>query len=99
MANNVLPDKASDILLHDSGQRFCLDPFSEVIDSYNEELKLLHCYEENSHYVKPPLSEWPGSIHWGKLLQRLLYDVAKVLAFVARLYIGLGVLLHGGLIV
>jgi len=97
--NNVLLDEASDILLRDSGQGFCLDPFSEVIDSYDEELKLPHCYGERFHYVKPLLGEWPGSVHWGKLLQWLPYDVAEALTFVARLYIGLGVLLHSGPIV
>ena len=91
-ANNVLPEEASNILLNDSGQGFCLDPFSEVVDSYNEELKLPHCYGEGSHYVKPPLSKWLGSVHWGKVLRRLSYDVAKALAFVACLYVGLGVL-------
>lgn len=68
VANNALPDEASNILLSDSGQGFCLDPFSEVVDSYDEELELSHYYGEGFHYVKPPLNEFPGSIHWGKLL-------------------------------
>ena len=60
-ANNVLPNEASDILLSDNGQGFCLDLFSEVVNSYNEELKLPH--GDGSHYVKPPLGKWPENIH------------------------------------
>ena len=60
---NVLLNKTLDILLNDSGQGFCLDPFSEVVNSYDEELKLPHCYGEGLCYVEPPLSEWPGSDH------------------------------------
>ena len=58
---NVLPDEVSDILLGDSGQGFYLD-------SYDKELELPDYYREMSNYVKPLLSEWPRSIHWGKLL-------------------------------
>ena len=88
-AKNFLPDKVSDILLNDSCQGLCLDPFSEVVDSYDKELELLDCYREWSHYVKYPLSEWLGSVHWGKLLQQLLYDVVEALAFFACLYVDL----------
>ena len=90
-ANNVLLDEASDILLCDSCQGFCLDPFSEIVDSYDEELKLPHCNGEGSHYVEPPLSEWPKSVHWGKLFRWLPYDVLEALAFIACLHVGLGV--------
>ena len=33
VANDVFPDKTSDILFSDSGQEFCLDTFSEIVDS------------------------------------------------------------------
>ena len=66
VANNVFPDKASDILLYDSGPRFYLNLFGEVVNFLNEELELPHLQGEGSHYVKPPLSEWPRSSHWGK---------------------------------
>ena len=39
-ANNALPYEASDIHFSDSGQGFCLNPFSEVVNSYDKELKL-----------------------------------------------------------
>ena len=42
-ANNVLLDEASDILLSDSGQRFCLDPFNEIVDPEEEEFELPYC--------------------------------------------------------
>ena len=98
-ANDAFPDEASDILLGDSGQRFYLNPFSEIVNSYDKGLKLLHCHGKGPHFAEPPLSEWPGSIHWGKLFQRFLYDVIEALAFVAHLQVGLSVLLHSGPIV
>ena len=67
VANNVFPDEASDILLYDSSPRFCLNPFGEVVNFHDEELELPHLHGEGSHYVKPPLSEWPRNDHWGKL--------------------------------
>ena len=66
-ANDVFPDEALDILLSDSGQGFCLDPLSEIVNPYNDELELPYCHGEGSYYVEPPLSEWPWTIHWGKL--------------------------------
>jgi len=94
--NDAFLEKVLDILLSDNGQRFCHGPFSEIVDPYNEELKLPHCYEEGSHYVKPPLSEWPGSVHWCKMFRQLSYDVVEALSFVTRLCVGLGVLMHSG---
>ena len=52
-ANNVLPNEASNILLTDSGQGFCLDLFSEVVDSYDEEFKLSHCYGKGPTMSSP----------------------------------------------
>jgi len=98
-ANDAFPDEASDILLGNSGQGFCLNPFSEIVNFYDEELELLHCHREGPHFAEPPLREWPRSIHWGKLFQWFLYDVIEVLAFVAHLQVGLSVLLHSGPIV
>ena len=63
VANDTFPDEASDILLSDGGQRFCLNPFSEIVDPYDEELELSHYHGEGSHYVEPPLSEWLESVH------------------------------------
>ena len=37
--------------------------------------------------------------HWSELFQWLSYDVIEVLTLVACLHIGLGVLLHGRLVV
>ena len=99
VANDVFPDKTSNILSSDSGQEFCLDPFSEIVNSYDKELEVLHCHREGHHFVKPPLREWLGSVHWGKLFQQFLYDVTEALPFVAHLHVGLGVLLHNGPIV
>ena len=62
-ANDAFPDEALDILLRISGQGFCFDSLSEVVDPHDEELELLHCHGEGSHYVKPLLSEWSGSAH------------------------------------
>lgn len=55
--NDAFPHEASDILLSDSGQRFCLDPFSKIVNPYNEELELQYNYKEGPHYVKPLLRE------------------------------------------
>ena len=66
-ANDAFQDEVSDIILSDSGQRFHLNPFNEIVDPYDEEFELLYCHGEGSHYVGPSLSEWLGSIHWGKL--------------------------------
>lgn len=65
VANDALPNEASDILLGNGGLGFCLDPLSEVVDPHDEEIELSHCRGERFHYVKPPLSEWLGSAHWG----------------------------------
>ena len=62
-ANDAFPNEALDIILSDSDPRFCLNPLSETVIPYNEELELPYCYRERSHYVKPSLSEWPWSIH------------------------------------
>ena len=50
-ANDAFTYEVLDILLHDSGQWFCLDPFGEVIDSYNEDFKLPYHDGEGSYYV------------------------------------------------
>ena len=98
-ANDAFPYEVSDILLHDSGQWFCLDPFGEVVDSYNEEFKLPYLDGERSYYVQSPLGERPGGAQWCKLLRRLSNDATETLAFVMRLHVGLGVLLHSGPVV
>lgn len=69
MAYDAFPNEVLDAFLSDGGQEFCLDPFSEVINSYDKELELLYCHREGSHYVKPLLNEWPWSVHWGELLR------------------------------
>ena len=68
VANDAFPDEVLDIFLSDSSQGFYLNPFSEVVNPYDEELELLYRHKEGSHYVEPPLSKWPGSIHRGELL-------------------------------
>lgn len=67
--NDAFLDEVSNILLSDSGQGFYRNPFSEIVNSYDEELELSHCHGEGPHFVEPPLSEWSGSIHWGKLFR------------------------------
>ena len=97
--DDAFPNEASNILLRNGGLGFWLDPLSEVVDPHDEELKLSCCRGEGSHYVKPSLSERLRSTHWGQLFQRLSYDIAKSLAFVACFYIGLDILLHRGPII
>ena len=63
VADDAFPDGVSNFLLCSGGQGFYLNPFNEVVDPYDEELELSHCHGERSHYVKPSLSEWPGSGH------------------------------------
>ena len=57
-ANDTFPNKTMNILLRDSSQGFGLNPFGEIIDSYNKEFELTHCHGERSHYVEPLLSKW-----------------------------------------
>ena len=66
-ANNAFLDEASDILLGDSSQGFYFYPFGEVIDFYDEELKLPYRHKEGSHDVESPLSEGPWSIQQSEL--------------------------------
>jgi len=98
-ANDALPDEVSDIFLCDSSQWFYLDPFGEVVNPYDEEFELPYRNGEGSNYVQSPLGERPGGAYQCKLLGWLPYNVAKVLAFVTRLYIGLGIFLHNGPVV
>ena len=67
-ANDAFPNEASDVFLSDYGQGFCLNPFSEVVDSYDEKLELPYYHGERSHYIELPLGKWLGSVHWGELL-------------------------------
>ena len=92
--NNTSPNEVSDILLCDGGQYLYFYPLGEVVDPYDEELKLFYCRREGSHDVKSPLSERSWSVHWSELFQRLPCNVAKALILVTCLHIGLGVLLH-----
>ena len=55
--NDAFLDEALNAFLNNSGQWFCLDPFSEVIDFYDKEIDLLYCHGEGSHYVEPLLSK------------------------------------------
>ena len=98
-ANDAFPNEALNIFLYDSGQWFCLNPFGEVVDPYDEELKLSYGDGEGSNYVQSPLGERLGGAHQCKFLSWLLYDVAEALALVTRLYEGLGILLHSGPVV
>lgn len=50
-ANDALPNEASDISLCDNSQWFGLDPFSKVVDPYDEELELSYSDRERSHYI------------------------------------------------
>ena len=63
-AYDTFPDETLDIFLHDRGQRFCLDPFGEVVDPYDKELEPSYRHGEGSYYVQPLLGEWPEGIHW-----------------------------------
>lgn len=88
-ANDALSDEVSDIFLCDSGQWFCLDLFGEVVDPYDEEFELPYSNGEGSNYVQSPLGERSGGAYQCKFLSWLPYDVAKALAFVTCLYVGL----------
>lgn len=98
-AHDAFPNEAPNILFYDSGQRFYLDLLGEVVNPYNKKLELLYFHGEVSHYIKPLLSEWAKSVHWGKQFRWLSYDVPKALALIAHLHVGLSVLLHNGPIV
>ena len=98
-ANDASPDEVSNIFLCDSGQWFCLNPFGEVVNPYDEELELSYGDGEGPNYVQSPLGERPRGVHQCKFLSWLLYDVAEALALVTLLYVGLGVLLHSGPVV
>ena len=80
--------------LSDSNQGFYLNPFNKVVNPYDEELELSYDDGEGPNYVQSPRGERPGGAHGCKFLSWLSYDVAKALALVTRLYVGLGVLLH-----
>ena len=94
--NDAFPDETSEILLHDSGQWFCLNSFSEVVNPYNEKLKLPYDDGKGPNYVQSPLDERPGGAHQCKFLSWLPYDVVEALTLVTHLHIGLGVLLNSG---
>ena len=49
MANDALPDEIWDIFLCNSAQWFCLDPFGEVVDPYDEEFELPYSNREGSN--------------------------------------------------
>ena len=51
VANGTFRDEVSDIFLRDSGQWFCFDPFGEVVNPYDKDLKLPYCCGEGSYYV------------------------------------------------
>lgn len=99
VANDALLDEALDILLSDGGQGFCFNPFGEVVNSHNEELELPYCRKKGPYYVESLLSERPLGNHRSELFQWLSYDVIKALTLVVCFHIGLGVLLHGRLVV
>ena len=88
-ANDASPNEATDILFCDSGQWLGLDPFDEVVDPYDEELKLSYSDEEGPNSIQSPLGERPRGTHPCKFLSQSLYDVAKTLALVTRLFLGL----------
>ena len=86
MANDVLPDEVSDFFFFcDSGQWFCLDLFGEVVDPYDEELKLSCGDGEGTNYIQSSLSERPRGAHRCKFLNRLSYNVVEALALVTCL--------------
>ena len=62
-ANDAFPNEALNIFLYDSGQWFCLNPFGEVVDPYDEELELSYGDGEGSNYVQSPLGERLGGAH------------------------------------
>ena len=99
VANDASLLEASDIFLYNSGQWFYLDPFGKVVDPYDEELELLYGDEEGSNCVQSPLGERLRGAHRCEFLGWLPYDIAEVLALVTRPYLGLGILLHSGLII
>ena len=55
--NDAFPDETSEILLHDSGQWFCLNSFSEVVNPHDEELELPYGNGERSYYVQSLLGK------------------------------------------
>ena len=66
--NDDLPHEALNVLLNDCGQGFYFNPFSEVVDSYDEELELRYCHKEGSYNVESLLGEGPWGIHRSELL-------------------------------
>ena len=50
-ANNISPNKTSNVLLRDSGWSFCLYLLCEIIDANYEELQLPDCCWEGAYYI------------------------------------------------
>ena len=99
LADNALPNEATNILFRDSCQWFCLNPFVEVVDPNNKELELLHCHRKGSHDIESLFSERPQVVHQGKWFGRFPYNIFEALALVICLHVGLGILLHYRLVV
>ena len=50
-ADDVLPNKTSNILFYDSGYGFGFHPFCEVVDADHQELQLPNCCKEGAHDI------------------------------------------------
>ena len=51
VTNDALLDEVLDIFFCDNGQWFCLNPFGEVVNPYNEKLELLYGNGEGPNYI------------------------------------------------
>ena len=58
-ANSGMPNEVAYLLFCDSGQRFGLDPFGEIIHYYDEKFALALSNGQRSQYVYPPLLKRP----------------------------------------
>ncbi|GJY96213.1 hypothetical protein Tco_0512574, partial [Tanacetum coccineum] len=58
-ANNVVPYELLHLIARDSRNRFCFNPFGEVVNSYDQELDFVWSLREGSGYVDPSFIEWP----------------------------------------
>ncbi|KAL0449678.1 UNVERIFIED_CONTAM: hypothetical protein Slati_1524200 [Sesamum latifolium] len=67
-------------------QGFCFDPFSEIVNGYQEELPLASSQGKRAYNVHPPLHEGAGGQHGSKGFCWLMYERGMLLASLALAY-------------
>ena len=95
MANNVLLDETSDVLLSDLCQWLYFNPFSKIINPYHQELHLPHPHGKMTKDVKSPLGKWPRSHHWSEVFWWSSRYIDVALTLITHFDISFGICLHG----